>query len=226
MSVGKKLMIGPSLTLHGGWQLVPLDAARQYGPKELFLVASTSAAVTLSTDASNSWILPAGQIVNISLDGAPLAWAKGSDLVSSGAFATTGAWWISGAHSDWAVVGGSAHHSPDAAHTGILGQTLSIENATVYEVQFDVGRHPRTGRTGPIISLGGATTTTLHAMATGADYSVCLQTANATGPLRFTAGASGTHISIDNVSVKKVTGSQLLFAKGTAGVILQVMFTL
>jgi len=231
MSIGKKLMIGPSLTLHGGWQLVPLDAARQYGPKELFLVASTSAAVTLSTDASNSWILPAGKILRIGLDGAPLSWAKGDELVTSGAFATaTGnSWWnykASGNVTGWVIAGGSAHHRGATTSEAVLGQTLSITEDHFYEVQFDIN-HWGTGATAPIkVELGGTSLGSTGPTGIRTDITEVVVAANSTGPLRFKPNPTGAHMSIDNVSVKEVTGSQLLFAKGNTGVILQVMFTL
>jgi len=238
--VGKKLMIGPSLTLHSGWQVVPLDAVRSYGPKKMWLVASTAADVTLSTDAQKQFILKSGYTLELDLDGAPFFTSRSSDLVENGNFSitgTTGAWLNTKYRSTtggtgWAIGGGSARHKSASGAYCPLGQTLSIEDDGIYEIQYDV-KKIGTGATGKLkVTLGGSTGGITGNLRAGTDYTECIQAQNATGPLRFypaaasLAAGTGFWGSVDNVSVKKITGSQLLFAKGTSGVILQVMFTI
>jgi hypothetical protein len=238
--VGKKLMIGPSLTLHQGWQVVPLDATRSYGPKKMWLVAKTAADVTLSTDARNEFILKSGYTLVLDFDGAPFYTIRSSDMVENGNFSTTGttgAWTGTKYRSTtggtgWAIGGGSARHNSSTGAYRPLGQTLAIAADSIYEIQYDV-KKIGTGATGKLkVTLGGSTGGITGNLRAGTDYTECVQTRNATGPLRFypanalLAAATGFWGSVDNVSVKKITGTQLLFAKGTSGVILQVMFTI
>lgn len=238
--VGRKLMVGPSLTLHGGWQIVPLDAVRSYGPKKMWLVAKTAADVTLSTDALKQFVLKSGYTLELDLDGAPFYTIRGTDLVENGNFSTTGttgAWTGTKYRSTtggtgWAIGGGSARHNSATGAYRPLGQTLTIATESIYEVQYDV-KKIGTGSTGKLrVTIGGGTGGITGNLRAGTDYTECIQTVNATGPLRFypAAGslAAGTGFwgSVDNVSVKKITGSQLLFARGNTGVILQVMFTI
>jgi hypothetical protein len=228
--VGKKLMIGPALTLHAGWQVVPLDATRNYGPKKMWVVASTAADVTLSTNGTDAFVLKSGYTLEVDLDGAPFLTTRSADLVSNGNFttATGNNWWnykAAGAATGWTISGGSAHHHAGEAAACSFGQTLSVVDDSIYEVKYSVVKWgtAATGKLG--VSLAGVTLS-----ATGPtgikDRTECITAANSTGPIRFKPGTTGFHGSLDNVSVKKITGSQLLFAKANTGVILQVMFTI
>lgn len=228
--VGRKLMIGPALTLHAGWQVVPLDATRNYGPKKMWVVASTAADITLSTDGVNSFVLKSGYTLEVDLDGAPFLTTRSSELVSNGDFttATGNNWWnykAAGGATGWTMAGGHAHIHSAVTTLCPLGQTLSVADDSIYEVKYSAVHWgtAATGRMWP--SLGGTNLVATGATGIYTDRTECIVASNSTGPLRFMANA-GTHMSLDDVSVKKITGSQLLFAKANTGVILQVMFTI
>jgi hypothetical protein len=223
---GKKLIVGPSLTMHGGWQLVPLSAVYNYGPSKIWLVASTAADVTLSTDATNSFTLKSGYTLEIPLEGGAYTQHKGTELLSNGNCSATGSW-TAGAH--WRF--GKTGHTGKANRTGTTGaqalsQAVTPESGEIYELSY-VATHSVTGATGALTpTFGGTSFTKKTPTTTGTvTYTDCVKTTNATGPLRFTP-MGGTQVDLDTISLKKVTGHQLLFAKGTAGVILQVMFTI
>ncbi len=218
--IGKKIVTGPQLTLHGGWQIVPLDSARAYAPKVLYLAATTSSIIYFSTDASNAFALPAGEMLKLTLDGAPMAVSKGSELVTAGNFSQATGWT---APTGWDIAGGKAHHN--TGNVGVLKQTIAVEDDGLYEVKYDI--ITATGGTGSVTpSLGGVSMVGRTGAVTQATE--VIQAVNSTGPLRFTP-TSALHRTLDNVSVKKlslVSGSNILFCKGTAGVILSIMFTL
>ena len=227
---GRKLMIGPSVTLHGGWQLVILDTVRQYGAKKIYLAASTAAIVTLSMDLDNYFSIPSGQILELEMDGGPLTLTKGEELVTTGNFATaTGNnWWNYRAAANgtgWNIGSGVAHHRGGTGTAAPLGQTLSVEEDGIYEVKMSITKWG-TGGTGPLkVSLAGKT---LAGTGPTGIRSIdeCIKADDSTGPLRISGNSTGFDGTIDNVSVKKITGDQLLFAKGSSGVVLQVLFTI
>lgn len=222
MSAGRKLMVGPSLLLHGGWQLVPLDSTRLYGPKKLFLIPSSTNNVTISTDCSSQFIVKTGIYLIIDMDGAAFAPIKGSELVTNGAFTATGGWTIASAWTQATGVGatGSIHHAAGAT-AAAFHQHPSFTVGSLYELKYSVVSHDGTGPLG--VTLGGTTLSTDH-YATGV-HTECGKAAS-TGPLTFTPSTTGFHGVLDDISVKEVTGGQLLFAKGTAGDYLRVMFTI
>lgn len=227
MSIGKKIIVGPALTLHAGWQLVPLDATRKYGPKVLYLVASTAADVSLSTNASDIFILKSGTTLQFDLDGAPFCPIEGTEILSNGNCSATGAWSVT---TGWRF--GRTGHTGKANHAtgqaGALSQVVTPESGEIYELDYKA-TFTKTGATGGVTpSFGGVNFVERYVAAIGSveHYVECIKATNATGRLRFTPDVGADNMDLDDISLVKITGSQLLFAKGTAGVILQVMFTI
>lgn len=129
------------------------------------------------------------------------AGSVGSELVTNGNF-SVGTGWTLGA--GWTISGGNAVYG--GAGNGNLNQNISATTGKFYKVEFTI-----VSITGGVrVGLGGITYTSFYT--TTGQKTIYINKTDGNALLYFQVQAAGNLISIDNVSVKEVTGIHALQA--------------
>ena len=131
-------------------------------------------------------------------------WVSGTELVTNGSFSNGATGWV--AEAGWSASGGSAVATAAAAFNAVSQASFPFLAGRSYRVEFQV-----TASSGGVrINFAGGTQVSGATYTTAGTWGETMTAAAGNNQLRIQAGASGFTGSVDNISVREITGNPLL----------------